>query len=41
MLTLVMGASTITLMPSMIAVAGTSVKLNGDAGETAAMILEN
>jgi type VI secretion system secreted protein VgrG len=41
MLTLVMGASTITLLPAAIMIAGTSVKLNGDAGETAAMILEN
>lgn len=41
MLSVVMGASTITLMPAMIAVAGVSVKLDGDAGESAAMIIEN
>jgi type VI secretion system secreted protein VgrG len=41
MLSVVMGASTITLMPALIAVAGVSVKVDGDAGESAAMIIEN
>jgi type VI secretion system secreted protein VgrG len=41
MLCLVMGASTITMMPSMVAIAGVSLKLDGDVTDQGALILDN
>ena len=41
MLSLVMGASTLTLMPAMIAIAGISVKIDGDVTDAGAMVLDN
>ena len=41
LLSLVMGASTITLMPAMVAIAGLSVKVDGDSVDEAALILDN
>lgn len=40
-LTLVMGASILSLTPVSVAVIGTSVKLDGDVADTAALILDN
>jgi type VI secretion system secreted protein VgrG len=37
----VMGASTITLTPASISIAGISIKLDGATAETAALILDN
>jgi len=41
LLSLTMGASTITLTPASISIAGVSAKLDGATAETAAMILDN
>ena len=41
MLSVVMGASTITLMPAVVAVAGLSLKIDGDVTDTAAIIVDN
>jgi type VI secretion system secreted protein VgrG len=41
MLTLVMGASTITLMPAMVAIAGVSVKIDGVVTDSGALVLDN
>jgi type VI secretion system secreted protein VgrG len=41
MLSVVMGASTVTLMPAMVAIAGVSVKLDGDTADTATMVIDN
>ena len=41
MLTLVMGASTVTMMPAMVAIAGVSVKNDGDVADSAALISNN
>lgn len=41
MLSVVMGASTVTLMPAMVAIAGLSVKLDGDVVDEAALIVDN
>ncbi|MBI4704938.1 MAG: type VI secretion system tip protein VgrG [Deltaproteobacteria bacterium] len=41
LLAVVMGASTLTLLPALIAVAGTSIKLDGDAAESAALVIDN
>jgi type VI secretion system secreted protein VgrG len=38
---LVMGASTITLTPALIALAGVSVKIDGDVADTSVLILDN
>ncbi len=40
-LTLVMGASIVSLTPASAAILGTSVKLDGDVADTAALILDN
>jgi type VI secretion system secreted protein VgrG len=37
----VMGASTITLTPASISIAGVSIKIDGATAETAALILDN
>ena len=37
----VMGASTITLTPASISIAGISIKLDGAAAETSILILDN
>ncbi|MBN2197045.1 MAG: type VI secretion system tip protein VgrG [Polyangiaceae bacterium] len=41
MVSLVMGASTITLLPALVAVAGVSVKLDGATNDMAALIVDN
>ena len=41
MLTLVMGASTVTMLPAMVTIAGVSVKCDGDVADTAALISDN
>jgi type VI secretion system secreted protein VgrG len=41
MIALVMGASTLTLMPALVALAGVSVKLDGDLVDTGAMVIDN
>jgi type VI secretion system secreted protein VgrG len=41
MLSLVMGASTLTLMPAMIAIAGVSVKIDGDVTDAGTMVVDN
>ena len=41
MLSLVMGASTITLMPDMIVVAGVSLKLDGAVTDSGALVVDN
>jgi type VI secretion system secreted protein VgrG len=40
-LTLLMGASIITLTPASISILGASVKLDGATAETAALVLDN
>jgi type VI secretion system secreted protein VgrG len=40
-LALVMGASTVTLLPALVAVAGVSIKLDGDTADTAALVIDN
>lgn len=41
LLSLVMGASTITLTPASVSIAGVSIKIDGATAETAALILDN
>jgi type VI secretion system secreted protein VgrG len=41
MLSLVMGASTITLLPALVAIAGVSMKLDGAATDTGALVVDN
>ncbi len=40
-LALVMGASTLTLLPAMVAVAGLKVKLDGNVSDTGALVVDN
>jgi type VI secretion system secreted protein VgrG len=40
-LSIVMGASTITLLPAAVAIAGVSVKLDGDVDDTGALVVDN
>jgi type VI secretion system secreted protein VgrG len=40
-ITLVMGASILSITPASVAVLGTSVKLDGDVAETAALVVDN
>ena len=40
-LTIVMGASTLTLLPALVAIAGISVKLDGDVSDLAVLVIDN
>jgi type VI secretion system secreted protein VgrG len=40
-LSLVMGASTLTMTPASVSIAGISVKIDGATAETSALILDN
>ncbi|MEZ4446728.1 MAG: type VI secretion system tip protein TssI/VgrG [Polyangiaceae bacterium] len=40
-LSLVMGASTLTLLPALVALAGVSVKLDGDVSDLAVLVIDN
>jgi type VI secretion system secreted protein VgrG len=41
MLTVVMGASTITMMPAMVTIAGATLKIDGEVDDGGALIMDN